>query len=96
MQRHRQRHTPQPGPRNPALQRMGLTSGSAVLRRGKAQFAQAATRHGEADAGPAYEDESSQARQSSSLYLEHQRCHSATEPRVRRSLDSDPTSGPIS
>ncbi|OPG76581.1 toxin, partial [Pseudomonas ogarae] len=79
-----------------ALQRMGLTSVFDILRLGKAQFAQALARHCDADAGQAYDNASSHARQISRLYLEHQLCPSATKPRVRRSLDSDPTSGPIS
>lgn len=79
-----------------ALQRMGLTSVFDILRLGKTQFAQALARHCDADAGQAYDNASSHARQISRLYLEHQLCSSDTEPRVRRSLDSDPTSGPIS
>ncbi|KQW30034.1 MULTISPECIES: Tc toxin subunit A [Pseudomonas] len=79
-----------------ALQRMGLTSVFDILRLGKAQFAQALAGHCDADAGQAYDNASSHARQISRLYLEHQLCSSDTKPRVRRSLDSDPTSGPIS
>ncbi|WP_447768001.1 Tc toxin subunit A [Pseudomonas kilonensis] len=79
-----------------ALQRMGLTSVFDILRLGKTPFAQALARYCDADAGQAYDNASSHARQISRLYLEHQLCSSDTKPRVRRSLDSDPTSGPIS
>lgn len=79
-----------------ALQRMGLTSVFDILRLGKTQFAQALAKHCDADAGQAYDNASSHARQISRLYLEHQLCSSDTKLRVRRSLDSDPTSGPIS
>ncbi|WPN70063.1 Tc toxin subunit A [Pseudomonas sp. P9_35] len=79
-----------------ALQRMGLTSVFDILHLGKTQFAQALARHCDADAGQAYDNASSHARQISRLYLEHQLSSSDTKPRVRRSLDSDSTSGPIS
>ncbi|NUT82679.1 Tc toxin subunit A [Pseudomonas brassicacearum] len=79
-----------------AMQQLGLTSVFDIMRLGKAQFTQELARHCDADAGQAYDNAASHARQISRLYLEHQLSCSDTKPRVRRSLDSSSTPGPIS
>ncbi|MCW1243834.1 Tc toxin subunit A [Pseudomonas sp. SAICEU22] len=79
-----------------AFQQMGVTSVFDIMRMGKAQFAQQVARYCDANAEQAYDNASSHARRISRLYLEHQLSSSDTRPRIRRSLDSDPTPEPIS
>lgn len=79
-----------------ALEQMGVTSVFDILRMSKAQFAQEVARYCDANAEQAYDNAQSHARRISRLYLEHQLSSSDAKPRVRRSLDSDPTSEPIS
>lgn len=79
-----------------ALDQMGVTSVFDIVRMSKAQFAQEVARYCDANAEQAYDNAQSHARRISRLYLEHQLSSSDAKPRVRRSLDSDPTSGPIS
>lgn len=79
-----------------ALEQMGVTSVFDIVRMSKAQFAQEVARYCDANAEQAYDNAQSHARRISRLYLEHQLSSSNTKRRVRRSLDSDPTSGPIS
>lgn len=78
-----------------ALEQMGVTSVFDIVRMSKAQFAQEVARYCDANAEQAYDNAQGHARRISRLYLEHQLSSSNTR-RVRRSLDSDPTSGPIS
>lgn len=79
-----------------ALEQIGVTSVFDIVRMGKAQFAQEVARYCDANAEQAYDNAQSHARRISRLYLEHQLSSSDAKPRVRRSLDSDPTSEPIS
>jgi len=79
-----------------ALEQMGVTSVFDIVRMSKAQFAQEVARYGDANAEQAYDNAQSHARRISRLYLEHQLSSSDAKPRVRRSLDSAPTSEPIS
>ena len=79
-----------------ALEQMGVTSVFDIVRMSKAQFAREIARYCNASAEQAYDNAQSHARRISRLYLEHQLSSSVTRPRVRRSLDSEPTSEPIS
>lgn len=79
-----------------ALEQMGVTSVFDIVRMSKAQFAQEVARYCDANAEQAYDNAQGHARRISRLYLEHQLSSSVTRPRVRRSLDSEPTSEPIS
>jgi hypothetical protein len=77
-----------------ALQHMGVESVLDIVRMTKAQFTLALAEHTDADAGQAYDNALSFARQISRLYQEHQLSSDNAHRRVRRSADSDSTSKP--
>ncbi|WHS61087.1 Tc toxin subunit A [Pseudomonas sp. G2-4] len=79
-----------------ALQRMGLTSVFDVMRMGKARFTLELGKHADVDAGQAYDNAASYARQISRLYQEHLISPSDTRQRARRSLGSASTSASVS
>lgn len=77
-----------------ALQRMGVESVFDIVRMTRAQFTLALAEHTDADAGQAYDNALSFARQISRLYQEHQLSSGNAHRRVRRGTDSDSTSNP--
>ncbi len=77
-----------------AMLRMGFESVFDIVRMTKEQFTLELAEHTDADAGQAYDNALSYARQISRLYQEHQLSSGDANRRVRRSVGSDSTSAP--
>lgn len=77
-----------------AMQRMGFESVFDIVRMTQEQFTLELARHTDADAGQAYANAQSYARQISRLYQEHQLSSGDANRRVRRNVGSDSTSAP--